>query len=470
MHLYRQIVVSMLALMFAVSASYADNRKSKKTPQQSIQVIQQANAALNRVDGDVLVLHRYQKTAYPSAFDFSIIDSNRASLLFQMKIDADAISSIEHDACLKAIALESLDDSNKIYSPVKKILECEECEMTTITNAVRRRVEQIDCGLTSIDCARIGTAFPDIEISMQSATMPSVPYLDQMKASSFSMMLPRQLDSIDYNAQKAVTDIKSQTDSLLAKPTLDYAPQAYSSAIDVDNSHAVCRILDMSSSLRHFNAAHQLPKQTESSIESRDGEFYTAVFSSDLVKNVDASMSMRQHIDDGCLEKYRLPSISAAHTQPTVQKVSEYDILVDRNVDWFSSLQQMYLRLQYLKSTGKSTRRLLDAIDRQLVKEHDKNEAMRTNRYFAIWHVKSRTIDVSGRTIEVVGFDHALDLVDNELKTTVSQRSGIDFNEKRRHHIVSSLAKKMKDDVELKVEYYIYTIDATCTLTVEKAF
>ena len=58
-----------------------------------------------------------------------------------MKMDADAISSIEHDACLKAIALESLDDSNKIYSPVKKILECEECEMTTITNAVRRRVE-----------------------------------------------------------------------------------------------------------------------------------------------------------------------------------------------------------------------------------------------------------------------------------------------------------------------------------------
>ena len=73
-----------------------------------------------------------------------------------------------------------------------------------------------------------------------------------------------------------------------------------------------------------------------------------------------------------------------------------------------------------MKSTGKSTRRLLDAIDRQLVKEHDKNEAMRTNRYFAIWHVKSRTIDVSSRTIEVVGFDHALDLVDNELKTTVS--------------------------------------------------
>lgn len=181
--------------------------------------------------------------------------------------------------------------------------------------------------------------------------------------------------------------------------------------------------------------------------------------------SVDGS-AFHQVLPESCIASSSASSSRKANTAKNLGDVTEEQTIFAENVDWFSTLQQMYLRLQQLRAAGKSTSKMMHSIDNYIVKQYDKSEMLLTNSYVVAWSLKSKTINKSGQSDSIVGFKNALLEAKRLLSSTISEESGIDFSGFRSKVILSELESKMKSDMNVAYNYYVYSKDLDCLVEI----
>ena len=178
--------------------------------------------------------------------------------------------------------------------------------------------------------------------------------------------------------------------------------------------------------------------------------------------------ALHQVLAASCIDSPSTSSSRKANTDRNLGDITEEQTIFVEHVDWFSTLSQMYLRLQQLRAAGKSTSKMMRSIDHYIVKQYDKSEMLLTNSYVVAWSLKSKTVNKSGQSDSIVGFSNALLEAKRLLSSTISEESGIDFSGFRSKTILSELEGKMKSDMDVAYNYYVYSKDLDCLIEIRR--
>lgn len=178
--------------------------------------------------------------------------------------------------------------------------------------------------------------------------------------------------------------------------------------------------------------------------------------------------ALHQVLAQSCIASSATGSSREANTARNLEDITEEQTIFAEHIDWFSTLSQMYLRLQQLRAAGKSTSKMMRSIDHYIVRQHDKSEMLLTNSYVVAWSLKSKTASKSGQSGSIVGFSNALLEAKRLLSSTISEESGIDFSGFRSKTILSELEGKMKSDMDVAYNYYVYSKDLHCLIEIRR--
>lgn len=178
--------------------------------------------------------------------------------------------------------------------------------------------------------------------------------------------------------------------------------------------------------------------------------------------------ALHQVLAQSCIASSAIGSSREANTARNLEDITEEQTIFAEHVDWFSTLSQMYLRLQQLRAAGKSTSKMMRSIDHYIVKQYDKSEMLLTNSYVVAWSLKSKTVNKSGQSDSIVGFSNALLEAKRLLSSTISEESGIDFSGFRSKTILSELEGKMKSGMDVAYNYYVYSKDLDCLIEIRR--